>query len=67
MEQSNEIYKTNGMSETDKELLTTDWEGSDQSSTFCFRILYEERNKIFNQIAYLSDFSRKEDRRNCHY
>ncbi|XP_036138924.1 uncharacterized protein LOC105838921 [Monomorium pharaonis] len=32
-ERNNKVYKTNRMSETDKELLTTDWEGSDQTET----------------------------------
>lgn len=58
-EQSNEISKTNGMSETDKEWLATDWERSDQGSILCFRILHEERNRIFNQVAYLSDFQKR--------
>lgn len=59
IEQSNEISKTNGMSETDKEWLATDWERSDHGRILCFRILYEERNRIFNRVAYLSDFQKR--------
>lgn len=65
-EQSNEISKTNGMSETDKEWLATDWERSDQGSILCFRIVHEERYRIFNQVATCLISRTEEDGRNCH-
>lgn len=57
-EQSNEIFKANEMPETDKESLTTNWQGSNQS-TFYFRILHRERNRIFNRVAKLFDFQKR--------
>lgn len=47
------------MSETDKEWLATDWERSNQGSILNFKILSEERNRIFNQVACLSDFQKR--------
>lgn len=58
-EQSNEMSKTDAMSET--ELLTTDWERLDQS-IFCFKILHKKRNSIINQ-AYLSDFQKRKQKK----
>lgn len=57
---NNEISETNGMLETDNELLIIDWQKSGQGIViFRFKILHEEENRIFNQTAYLSNFQKR--------
>lgn len=48
------------MSDTDKELLTIDWQKPGQGiMIFRFKILHEEKSRIFNQTANLSNFQER--------